>query len=625
MLGDILGGAAGGATVAILVKAKDEASRTLQTVGNNATDMSAKYRMAGMAMVAVSGAIMGALAQTVKAAAAEEAGISRLTVAMKNVGIEYDSVKGSLEEWINTMQQKTSIADTDQRSSLASLVSMTGDLAEAQDLLTLAMDVSIGTGKDLEAANQMVMYALGGNWGMVERYIPALKQVQEEEKKWAMLRSLFAGQAEAYGQTLEGQWNTLMNNIGDLKEAIGGVLLPAVKPIIEWLKNMVEWLKKVDPVILRMAVITGTLAAALVGLGGVILLVKTSMGGLAGMTGLASTAMTGLAARVGITSMSMTAMIGIVGALALGVGMLVFGIMELIKYQKQYDALVDKKGTALEQHAKWQAAHARGDTAGANKAFKEYAETMIQMEKDYEAYAGEKISYLTEEERQYYNNLGAVQSLDNEIVGAKQDIGAFGQEGVASLNAVTYAAGVAAAAVAGIGAATGGGGSSGGGGFSSGAGGPIGPGEWEAALAGEYGRMKQIQTWAFQVTKDYSVHGEAWGVLTEKQVNQPGMQPFTGKERIPGTDLFAATKWEEGMPLSHTGLGGPPSTNYAEGGIVNQPTLALVGEAGPEAIVPLGKGQGGLQNVIKIYLDSREISARTIEAVEERLSLEGVH
>tara|TARA_R110000868_G_scaffold254522_1_gene511116 strand:+ start:171 stop:2180 length:2010 start_codon:yes stop_codon:yes gene_type:complete len=47
-----------------------------------------------------------------------------------------------------------------------------------------------------------------------------------------------------------------------------------------------------------------------------------------------------------------------------------------------------------------------------------------------------------------------------------------------------------------------------------------------------------------------------------------------------------------------TGLGGIPK--MAEGGIVNKPTLALIGEAGPEAVVPLSKmnaGGGGDVNI----------------------------
>ena len=31
----------------------------------------------------------------------------------------------------------------------------------------------------------------------------------------------------------------------------------------------------------------------------------------------------------------------------------------------------------------------------------------------------------------------------------------------------------------------------------------------------------------------------------------------------------------------------------AQGGIVTSPTVALIGEAGPEAVIPLGRGRGG--------------------------------
>jgi hypothetical protein len=36
----------------------------------------------------------------------------------------------------------------------------------------------------------------------------------------------------------------------------------------------------------------------------------------------------------------------------------------------------------------------------------------------------------------------------------------------------------------------------------------------------------------------------------------------------------------------------------AAGGIVTRPTLAMIGEAGPEAVVPLGRGGGGDVNII---------------------------
>ena len=41
----------------------------------------------------------------------------------------------------------------------------------------------------------------------------------------------------------------------------------------------------------------------------------------------------------------------------------------------------------------------------------------------------------------------------------------------------------------------------------------------------------------------------------------------------------------------------PEIPKLAEGGIVNQPTLAMIGEAGPEAVVPLNRGGGAMGGV----------------------------
>lgn len=47
-----------------------------------------------------------------------------------------------------------------------------------------------------------------------------------------------------------------------------------------------------------------------------------------------------------------------------------------------------------------------------------------------------------------------------------------------------------------------------------------------------------------------------------------------------------------GLHLGGGSIGVPHIPMLAEGGIVNAPTLAMIGEAGPEAVVPLGRGPG---------------------------------
>lgn len=73
-------------------------------------------------------------------------------------------------------------------------------------------------------------------------------------------------------------------------------------------------------------------------------------------------------------------------------------------------------------------------------------------------------------------------------------------------------------------------------------------------------------------------------------------------------------------------IGLPDLPFLAEGGIVNQPTLALIGESGPEAVVPLGRLQSGSNgNVFNFYPATTTFEEEdVVEAVERSQRLTGM-
>jgi hypothetical protein len=65
--------------------------------------------------------------------------------------------------------------------------------------------------------------------------------------------------------------------------------------------------------------------------------------------------------------------------------------------------------------------------------------------------------------------------------------------------------------------------------------------------------------------------------------------PGIDKKTIAGVTVFPGwSGFSIGLPAI------PEIPTLAKGGIVNRPTLAMLGEAGPEAVIPLGRGGAGI-------------------------------
>ena len=82
-----------------------------------------------------------------------------------------------------------------------------------------------------------------------------------------------------------------------------------------------------------------------------------------------------------------------------------------------------------------------------------------------------------------------------------------------------------------------------------------------------------------------------------------------------------------GIGLIAAALAATGAIEFAKGGIVTRPTLGLLGEAGPEAVIPLRDtelGSGGTQQTIIIELDGREISRNSLRYLPALVRMKGV-
>ena len=74
----------------------------------------------------------------------------------------------AVEQYIARTETAAAVSDTELRPAFANLVRATGDVTKAQELMTVALDVAAGTGKDLETVTEALQEAFQGEVGPLQ-------------------------------------------------------------------------------------------------------------------------------------------------------------------------------------------------------------------------------------------------------------------------------------------------------------------------------------------------------------------------------------------------------------------------------------------------------------------------
>jgi hypothetical protein len=159
----------------------------------------------------------------VKAFIADDAAAKRLAQTLSNLGLE--GATAAVEANIDALQRASGVADDVLRPALGRLVVSTGNVAEANKLLALAVDISAGTGRDL---NQVVM-ALGkasdGSTAGLTRLGTGLDKATlatgDMDLITKELAATFGGQALVKAQSFQGQIDRVGIAFGELQESFG--------------------------------------------------------------------------------------------------------------------------------------------------------------------------------------------------------------------------------------------------------------------------------------------------------------------------------------------------------------------------------------------------------------------
>ena len=179
----------------------------------------------------------------VKAAIEDEAAQLRLANALKNVTGATDAQIASIEQQILKTSLATGVADDKLRPALQRLAVATGSVTQSQDLLTLALDISAATGKDVESVTNALGKAYEGNTGSLTRLGVGLSAAEIKtlglEGTVKQLAETFGGAATVQANTFEGQIQRLKVGFDEAKESVGAALLPTLQRLLDYFINTV--------------------------------------------------------------------------------------------------------------------------------------------------------------------------------------------------------------------------------------------------------------------------------------------------------------------------------------------------------------------------------------------------
>jgi hypothetical protein len=190
----------------------------------------------------VGAAVAGAFALTevtqflkdaTQAAIEDEKSMVSLAKAMENMGLAAQNA--GVEQFVEQLMLATGVADDQLRPAMSRLLLVTGDVAESQRGLQLAMDIAAGTGRDLDSVTTALAKAYGGQTTALGRLGVGLDQATLRSKDMDLitgaLSQKFEGQAAAAADTYGGRIQRLNVAVGEAQETIGYALLNALDDV----------------------------------------------------------------------------------------------------------------------------------------------------------------------------------------------------------------------------------------------------------------------------------------------------------------------------------------------------------------------------------------------------------
>ena len=189
------------------------------------------------------GAVVAGIKDVLNAAGQAETANVKLAASLKATGQYSAATVQQIDVWSSGLLRATGTSDELSKSLVANSLTMGLNVEQGKRLVEVATNMAPVIGS-VESAMSLLVRAANGSIEGLKRYGIEVTEAEQKSGDFeAVLQRVerqFAGQAVAQLSTYQGQLNLLGEEFGELKETIGGKLLPAATAWLSWVNDAIN-------------------------------------------------------------------------------------------------------------------------------------------------------------------------------------------------------------------------------------------------------------------------------------------------------------------------------------------------------------------------------------------------
>lgn len=231
----------------ILITAQNNAKKELDNVKKQVADLEPGFKTMATAGGVALASITAEATFALKAFAGSEVQMAKVNgilktlsdTTIKNAGGSLDALSKSIDQ-VSQANIKLGFDDEDTAESLARLTQTTGDYQEALKLNAMAMDLARFKGVDLTTATSALMKMNSGSMKELKSLGLVVDENTTKEDAYRIVMEKTAGQAKLYSETITGKSEAMKIGFANLQEGIGQALAPAFDKLAEVIMPLIE-------------------------------------------------------------------------------------------------------------------------------------------------------------------------------------------------------------------------------------------------------------------------------------------------------------------------------------------------------------------------------------------------